>query len=106
MSAANFWELRIKQELGKLHLPDDPTAAIAANGFVLLAISAAHGWRAGGLPPHHRDPFDRLLVAQAEMAGMVLVTRNDAIPRYGVPVLPAESPRLRESQHPGDPPGA
>jgi PIN domain nuclease of toxin-antitoxin system len=89
VSAASVWELSIKQGLGKLALPGDPTAAIEAAGFTLLPISATHGWKAGSLPPHHRDPFDRMLVAQAACEGMVLVTRDADIPRYGVPVFPA-----------------
>lgn len=89
VSAASLWEMSIKQQLGKLTLPRDPIEALESIGFIMLDISAEHGWRAGGLPPHHRDPFDRLLVAQADIESMVLVTRDTHIPKYGVPVLPA-----------------
>lgn len=89
VSAASFWETSIKQELGKLTLPGNPIEALEAIGIVALDVSAEHGWRAGGLPLHHRDPFDRLLVAQADIESMVLVTRNVHIPKYGIPVLPA-----------------
>ncbi|MEB3188541.1 MAG: type II toxin-antitoxin system VapC family toxin [bacterium] len=88
VSAASIWEMAIKQSLGKLSLPGDPVEAITALGFHLLPITAAHGWRAGRLPPLHRDPFDRLLVAQADSESLVLVTRDRDIPRYGIPVLP------------------
>lgn len=89
VSAASIWEMGIKQQLQKLTLPGDPLEAIVAVGFDWLSITAAHSWRAGSLTPHHRDPFDRLLVAQAEMEGMVLVTRDVHIAHYGVPILPA-----------------
>jgi len=89
VSAASIWEMGVKQQLQKLTLPGDPLEAIVSVGFDCLAITAAHSWRAGSLPPHHRDPFDRLLVAQAEMEGMVLVTRDVHISHYGVPILPA-----------------
>lgn len=89
VSAASFWEMSIKQELGKLSLPGDPIEALESSGFLTLDVSAAHGWRAGSLPPHHRDPFDRMLIAQADIESMVLITRDVHIPKYGIPVLPA-----------------
>lgn len=89
VSAASLWEMSIKQHMGKLSLPGDPIEVLASMGFAMLDISAEHGWRAGGLPPHHKDPFDRMLVAQADIEGMVLVTRDTHIPKYGIPVLAA-----------------
>lgn len=89
VSAASLWEMSIKQELGKLSLPGNPIEALESIDVTLLAISAEHAWRAGSLAPHHRDPFDRMLVAQADTESMVLVTRDTNIPRYGIPVLPA-----------------
>lgn len=89
VSAASLWEMSIKQELGKLVLPGHPVPVLASSGFAMLAINVEHAWRAGSLSPHHKDPFDRMLVAQAEIEGMVLVTRDANIPKYGVPVLPA-----------------
>lgn len=89
VSAASLWEMSIKQELGKLTLPGNPVEALESIGFAMLDISAEHGWRAGGLAPHHKDPFDRMLVAQADTESMVLVTRDANIPKYGIPVLPA-----------------
>lgn len=89
VSAVSLWEMSIKQELGKLTLPGNPIEVLESIGFALLDISAEHGWRAGGLLPHHKDPFDWLLVAQADIESMVLVTRDTHIPKYGIPVLPA-----------------
>lgn len=57
--------------------------------FTSLPITAGHGVRAGRLPAHHRDPFDRILVAQAQIEGMTLVTRDKWIPQYEVAVMPA-----------------
>lgn len=89
VSAASLWEMSIKQELGKLALPGNPVAVLESSGFAMLAMNAEHAWRAGTLPPHHNDPFDRMLVAQAEVEGVVLVTRDANIPKYGIPILPA-----------------
>jgi PIN domain nuclease of toxin-antitoxin system len=89
VSAASLWEMSIKQHLGKLSLPGNPIDILASMGFTMLDISAEHGWRAGDLPPHHKDPFDRMLVAQADIESMVLVTRDTHIPKYGIPILPA-----------------
>jgi PIN domain nuclease of toxin-antitoxin system len=84
VSSASVWEIAIKKALGKLAAPDELLDAIRADGFVELAISWAHAQRAGGLPPHHRDPFDRMLVAQAAVEDLVLVTADPAISPYGV----------------------
>lgn len=88
VSAATVWESAIKQHLGRLDLHGaDLVAEIGANGFVELPVTARHGQRAGALPMHHRDPFDRLLVAQAEIHSLVLVTRDRVLADYGVEVL-------------------
>ena len=82
VSVASAWEIAIKVNLGKLTL-DAPSAEIffeeqmRANSFVYLPIAAAHVFRAAALPLHHRDPFDRLLIAQALAEGLSLVTRED-----------------------------
>jgi PIN domain nuclease of toxin-antitoxin system len=86
-SAASVWELAIKQAQQKLELPDSLLDVLADEGFVEVAISAAHGLRAGSLPPHHKDPFDRMIVAQAQSEGLTVVTRDERIAAYGVPVL-------------------
>jgi PIN domain nuclease of toxin-antitoxin system len=88
VSSAVVWELAIKAALGKLALGTaDLAAEIAANGFVELPISARHAQAAGLLPRHHDDPFDRMLIAQARIEGLSLVSRDAAFEAYGVPVL-------------------
>lgn len=84
VSAVTPWEIAIKQSLGRLDGPDDLAERVRDSQFVPLAITAGHGVRAGRLPVHHRDPFDRLLVAQAQIEDMTLVTRDTWIPQYDV----------------------
>ncbi len=85
VSAATVWELAIKQALGRLDTGDaDLVDEIAANGFVELPVAAAHARAAAALPRHHDDPFDRMLVAQAQLEGLELVTRDPAFAAYGV----------------------
>ncbi|MEW6487760.1 MAG: type II toxin-antitoxin system VapC family toxin [Thermodesulfobacteriota bacterium] len=90
VSAASAWEVSIKKAQGKLTTPrEDLGVAIAEEGFVPLPITVPHGERAGGLPPLHRDPFDRMLVAQAQEEVLEVVTIDPAISRYGVPTVDA-----------------
>lgn len=89
VSVATIWELGIKQASGKLTLPEDVRHLVKMNRFDMLSISADHAHLAPHLPPHHRDPFDRILVAQATIEGLTLVTRDKDIPKYDVPVLAA-----------------
>lgn len=90
VSAASLWEISIKQALGKLEVESpDLAAEIMANGFIELPITGRHALKAGSLPPHHSDPFDRMLVAQASLDELTLVTRDPAIGAYGVTVLRA-----------------
>lgn len=88
VSAASSWEIAIKYQLGKLPLPEAPTTYVpdrlARSGSTPLAIEHAHVLRAGALPRHHRDPFDRLLVAQAQALGVPLVSGDVAIEPYDV----------------------
>lgn len=87
VSAASVWEIAIKRALGKLEVPDSIEAELEGHGFRALTITAEHAERAGGLPLHHRDPFDRMLVAQAQMEGLTLVTRDPAFAAYDVRTL-------------------
>ncbi|MFC6162834.1 type II toxin-antitoxin system VapC family toxin [Kribbella jiaozuonensis] len=89
VSAASVWELSIKQAAGKIKLPDDLREWIERGGLSELPISMAHADVAGRLPPIHRDPFDRMLVAQALVERLTLVTRDGLIQRYDVPILEA-----------------
>ena len=89
VSAASVWEIAIKQALGKLRAPQDLTGRIEQDGFKGLPITLFHTEHAGGLTPIHRDPFDRMLVAQAQVKGLTIVTSDSIIPRYGVQTIPA-----------------
>ncbi len=89
LSAASVWELGLKIARQKLSLPDDYAERLLADGFFELPVSIAHAHRAMALPPLHGDPFDRLLIAQALNEGLVLVTADQAIQRYDVPILRA-----------------
>lgn len=88
VSAASVWEAAIKASLGKLRVPGSLADAVADNGFEALPISLRHAASAGALPPHHRDPFDRMLIAQAVAEGLTIVTRDAAFNAYEVAVLP------------------
>ncbi|MFI7237154.1 type II toxin-antitoxin system VapC family toxin [Streptomyces cyaneofuscatus] len=87
LSAVSAWEIAIKQSVGKLDGPDDLAERVRDSQFTSLPITAGHGVRAGRLPALHRDPFDRILVAQAQIEGMTIVTRDKWIPQYDVPVM-------------------
>lgn len=89
VSAAVVWEISIKRSLGKLDAPDDLEAAITANRFLPLPVTIPHALAVAGLPSLHRDPFDRLLIAQAKHEGFKLVSRDPHIPAYGVPHIVA-----------------
>jgi PIN domain nuclease of toxin-antitoxin system len=89
LSAASVWEMAIKQALGRLRLPEPASAAAPRMGMAPLPVSFAHAEATASLPPLHRDPFDRLLVAQARLEGLTLVTRDPLIRAYpGVAFLP------------------
>ncbi len=85
VSAAVVWEIAIKRALGKLDAPDDLEAAMAANRFLPLPITIPHALAIESLPNHHRDPFDRLLIAQANYEGFKFVSRDQHAAQYGVP---------------------
>lgn len=89
VSAVSAWEISIKKALGKLDAPDDLDILVEEEGFEELSISFFHGEKAGELPPIHRDPFDRMLVAQAQAEGLDIVTRDENIPRYGIKTIDA-----------------
>jgi len=88
LSAASAWEIAIKWSLGKLTLPADPVeyvpSRIEQSGVIPLAIKHVHAVHVARLAPHHRDPFDRLLVAQATVEDMVLLTGDRQLEPYGV----------------------
>jgi PIN domain nuclease of toxin-antitoxin system len=91
VSVATAWEIAIKTSLGKLKIPGDATmdALLTLAGFQPLAIELAHVAMVRTLPPVHRDPFDRLLVAQAMAEGLTIITSDRHLQRYDVPILAA-----------------
>jgi PIN domain nuclease of toxin-antitoxin system len=89
VSAASVWEAEIKAALGRLRLDVDLQREPAERGFRSLDITAAHGVAAARLPNHHGDAFDRILIAQAQLEGLTIVTRDPAFTRYQVALLGA-----------------
>jgi PIN domain nuclease of toxin-antitoxin system len=87
LSAVTAWELSLKQAAGKLRLRKPVSSMLEPFGLLELPVAIRHGDRAALLPLHHRDPFDRMLVAQAFVEGLVLVTADDELSKYGVPIL-------------------
>jgi PIN domain nuclease of toxin-antitoxin system len=87
ISAVVIWEVAIKRHLGKLDAPNDLLEQLEQAGVELLPITARHANHVGTLPMHHRDPFDRLLVAQAAIEDLTLVTADTRISAYGIDVL-------------------
>jgi PIN domain nuclease of toxin-antitoxin system len=89
VSVATLWEAEIKLHAGKLKLAEDVYGAVHEHGFDELPISRDHALTGARLPQHHSDPFDRVLMGQALVEGMVLVTRDSMFERYDVPLLKA-----------------
>ena len=93
LSAASSWEIAIKYALSKLSLPKPPETFVperlARDGIVSLAIEHAHALRVASIPAHHRDPFDRLLVAQAQLERLPIMTVDPIFERYDVEIIRA-----------------
>jgi PIN domain nuclease of toxin-antitoxin system len=87
VSAATIWEIAIKRASGRLKIDGDPVALVEDSGFARLEITFEHAAEAGQLPPHHQDPFDRMLIAQARLEGLRLMTADHQIKRYRVAVV-------------------
>lgn len=87
VSAASAWEATIKATLGKLQVPSSLEEGVRASGFEPLPILFRHAELAGALPAHHRDPFDRMLIAQAIEESLTLVTADRRLAPYEVPML-------------------
>ena len=90
ISAVSTWEASIKKSSGKLTAPDDLDAIAEEEGFGKLPISLFHGDQAGLLPQHHKDPFDRMLVAQAQSEGLIVVTNDEMITQYNIRTMDAK----------------
>lgn len=88
VSAVSFWEIEIKRALGRVTAPEDLFGPAELSGFEQLDVTATHAVRAGRLPPHHRDPFDRMLIAQAGHEGLAIVTRDRSFEPYNVDTVP------------------
>lgn len=88
VSAVSGWEIGIKKARGRLVAPDNLADMVEEKRFEHLPLTFAHAERAAALPPRHRDPFDRMLIAQAQAEGMTLVTRDSRIPLYDVDTMP------------------
>ncbi len=88
LSAASIWEIAIKARLGRLQLPENPDSYLAeqmvSNAIQSLSITMQHALRVYNLPDIHKDPFDRIIIAQALLEDMPILTKDDYIPRYGV----------------------
>ena len=83
VSAVSLWEIWLKVSLGKLRLSPAFEAKLAAESFESLPLTAAQARQVESLPWHHRDPFDRMLVAQAQFENLILLTGDDIVTRYG-----------------------
>lgn len=88
-SVVSFAEIGVKASVGKLDVPDELRARISDAGVRTLALSSAHGLTVAGLPVHHRDPFDRLIIAQAMTEQLTVVTANPRFGCYGIHVVEA-----------------
>jgi PIN domain nuclease of toxin-antitoxin system len=90
VSAASVWEIAIKASLGKIELDGvDLEGELTANDFIELPVQWGHAMAAGRLPRHHDDPFDRLLIAQAQVEGLVVVSYDSTFRKYGISLLPS-----------------
>jgi PIN domain nuclease of toxin-antitoxin system len=89
VSAASIWEAEIKRIAGKLSIDNEPADEVERSGFLPLSVTFEDAIGAARLPPHHRDPFDRILIAQAQRHGMTLVTRDRRMADYGIAILSA-----------------
>jgi PIN domain nuclease of toxin-antitoxin system len=88
ISAVTAWEIAIKHALGRLKFPIDRFDEVMQRmGFDILPILPSHAIAAGGLPRHHDDPFDRMLIAQAKVERLTLITRDAVFARYDVPIF-------------------
>lgn len=89
VSIASAWEMAIKIGRGRLIVRGDLQESIEESHLTLLAITLDHALEAGSLPPHHGDPFDRMLIAQAKIEGLTIVSRDPRFQPYGVPIIKA-----------------
>ncbi|MTJ50779.1 type II toxin-antitoxin system VapC family toxin [Dolichospermum sp. UHCC 0259] len=91
VSAISAWEISIKQSLGKLIAPSNLEEALRFSNLEILAMTLAHGIKVADLPMYHKDPFDRMLIAQALVEGLTIITVDQKFKFYDVPLLITES---------------
>jgi len=89
LSAVVIWEIRIKQTLGKLVITPNFYEVLKQQKFEIISVTADHAYAVGDLPLHHRDPFDRMLIAQARLEDLTILTHDAVFEKYQVPVLKA-----------------
>jgi len=98
LSAVSSFEIAVKAAIGKLALPEPPPVYVpkrmASQNIKSLPIEHAHALRVYSLPPHHKDPFDRLLIAQAQVESLAIMTADRQFANYDVPLIWAGDPRL------------
>ncbi|MFN2234719.1 MAG: type II toxin-antitoxin system VapC family toxin [Anaerolineales bacterium] len=87
LSSVVIWEIRIKQALGKLVIAPEFYDVIKDEGFEMLSITPDHAYAVGELPMYHRDPFDRMIIAQAKLEGLTIATQDSVFKKYDVTVL-------------------
>lgn len=87
LSSVSIWEMRVKESLGKLSMPKKLLAVVQKQGILSLEMTWGHADAVKTLPYHHKDPFDRLLVAQAQVEGLSIVTKDEMIKKYGVATI-------------------
>jgi PIN domain nuclease of toxin-antitoxin system len=87
VSAVSVWEIEIKRKKGQLKTPENLIQTIIETDFSFLSITEYHAVKAASLPDHHKDPFDRLLIAQAMLEKMVIITSDTQFIKYGVAIL-------------------
>jgi len=98
VSAVSVWEAEVKRALGKLDSPDNIVEMVMKNGFIELPMLFSHALAGRSLPRHHRDPFDRMLLAQANCENLTLVTADTQMKKYTVPTLNATEYRRLASR--------
>ena len=89
VSAVVVWEIRIKEALGKLEIPRNFRSVLESQPFEMLDMTVEHAHAVRDLPAHHRDPFDRMLVAQAKVEGFTLLTHDARLKKYKVSLMEA-----------------
>lgn len=89
ISAASIWEIRIKESIGKINIPSDFKEILAKQPFEVLSITSEHAHAIKELPPIHKDPFDRMLIAQGKIEKLTIITRDSFFTEYDIGVIQA-----------------